>query len=699
MRGRRQVALVLVAAVAVFTAIAVAALYASPELGWRARLAKAKLSGDLPQVPVIDFVRWLRPGSPVYLGNLVETMNVQAGITNEDTSVVSARSGSELYAKHCASCHGDNAQGAAGTNLMASMESGLSDWEFLAAVKWGRPGTSMAAQPLSDPEIWNVHTFLRQEALKRDGVKSAEQRDSLPVVNVPYDAIVSADSRPDDWVTYAGNYAGHRHSPLSKINRHNVARLQLAWTAQLRGGDSNLQATPIVAGGRIFVTESPDGVVALEAASGRLLWRYRRPVPSDLSLCCGSPNRGVAILGDRIFVGTIDAQLVALDAGTGKLKWDVQVADPKLGYTMTGAPLAIRDAIVVGVAGGEFGVRGFIAAFSASDGRVLWKFDTVPGPGEPGHETWGGDSWKTGGGPTWTVGAFDPALGLVYWGIGNPSPNFNGDLRPGDNLYTNSVVALDAATGKLRWYYQFTPADEHDWDAVQQPVLADLTWNGRPRRLLLWANRNAFFYVLDRETGEFLLATPYSKQTWASGFDAKGRPMVRPESRPSATGSLVWPWVGGASNWMPPAFDRSRNLLYVPTIEAASIYFRANAVFATGKEFYGGSSRQAHNQPVTASIKAIDAQTGNIAWESQLARGGKETIRNVGGLMSTAGGLVFGGLVHEFLAYDADSGRILWRIRLGGHISAAPIAYSANGREFIAVMSGKSLFVFTLPEP
>jgi len=697
MRRRSQTALWLVAA-ALLGTTAVAALYASPELRWRARLVQAKLSGDLPQIPAIDLARWLRPGSPVYLANLPETLNVEAGISNDDTSAASARSGGELYVKQCASCHGDNGQGASGTNLMAAMESGLSDWDFLAAVKWGRAGTSMGAQPLSDSEIWNVHTFLRQEALKRVGVRSAEPRESMRAVNIPFEAIVAADSRPEDWLTYAGNYAGHRHSPLSKITRDNVAQLQLAWSAQLRGGDSNLQSTPIVAGGRIFVTESPDGVVALEAASGRLLWRYRRQVPAGLSLCCGSPNRGVAILGGQVFVGTIDAHLVALDAATGKQKWDVLVADPRLGYTMTGAPLAIKDAIVVGVAGGEFGARGFVAAFSAADGRSLWKFETIPGPGEPGHETWGGDSWKSGGGPTWTVGAFDPALGLVYWGVGNPSPLFNGDLRPGDNLYTNSVVALDAASGKLRWYYQFNPADEHDWDAVQQPVLADLAWNGKPRRLLLWANRNAFFYVLDRESGEFLLAKPFSKQTWNSGFDAKGRPVVRPESRPSPTGSLVWPWVGGAANWMPPSFDPSRNLLFVASVEAASLYFRGNAVYATGKEFLGGSSRHAHNQPVTASIKAIDVQTGNIAWENQLARGGMETIRNVGGVMSTAGGLVFGGLVHEFLAYDADSGRTLWRIRLGGHISAAPIAYYVDGREFIAVMSGKSLFVFALPE-
>jgi alcohol dehydrogenase (cytochrome c) len=365
---------------------------------------------------------------------------------------------------------------------------------------------------------------------------------------------------------------------------------------------------------------------------------------------------------------------------------------------MTGAPLALRDRVIVGVAGGEFGIRGFVAAYRASDGQLLWKFDTVPGPGKPGHDTWAGDSWKIGGAPTWTVGAYDPELNLLYWGVGNPAPPFKSKERAGVNLYSNSVVALDADSGELRWHYQFTPADEHDWDAVQQPVLAEIQWQGRPRQALLWANRNAFFYALDRKTGEFLFAKPFAKQTWNSGFTADGRPIPVLEASPTHKGSLVWP-AGGATNWWPPSYDTGRRLMYVPSIDAASIYFTSEARPEKGKEqFLGSTSVFAANQLAAASVKAIEAHTGKVRWEALLQRG-PDPPRSVGGVLSTAGGVVFVGHTDEFLALDSDTGRILWRIRVGGRINAPPVAYAVGRTQYIALMAGNALFAFSLPSP
>jgi alcohol dehydrogenase (cytochrome c) len=292
----------------------------------------------------------------------------------------------------------------------------------------------------------------------------------------------------------------------------------------------------------MFVTESPEGVTALDAKTGAVLWEFHRHVSSKIPLCCGSQNRGVAVLGKTVFVETLDAHLLALDAATGAKSWDVEVADWRQGYSMTSAPLAIDDRIVVGIAGGDLGIRGFITAYSASDGAQQWKFYTVPGPGQPGNETWGNDSWQHGGVATWSMGAYDPALGLIYWGTGNPSPVFNPKTRPGTNLYANSVVALDARTGQLRWYYQFIPSDDHDWDSAQQPVLADIKWQGQTIPALFLANRNAFFYALDRTTGRFLLAKPFAKETWASGFTSDGRPIVLPNSHPSWSGTVIWPY-------------------------------------------------------------------------------------------------------------------------------------------------------------
>jgi len=696
MRLRRILALSLVSlALLAILAFAGVRLFAPPEVGWRSAVLAAKLHGDLPDIPIRDLARWLLPGSPVYLANLAETPNPHAAIRNLLTGAGDAAQGRDLYVKHCGQCHGDAGRGNVGPNLVEAVRL-KSDWAFFATTKWGRPGTSMGPQPIEDGDIWRVHAYLRGEAL---GVAARSAKPARARVEVPPERIVDADRTPDEWLTYAGNYLGHRHSLLTQVTKDNVRRLRVAWAAQLRQVDRELQVSPIVAGGTMFVSESREGVVALDAASGEVLWTYRRAIPEGLSLCCGMPNRGVAILGSTIYVATIDAHLVALDANTGKQRWIVKVADYRAGYSMTGAPLAFGDRVVVGVAGGEFGIRGFLAAFAAADGKPLWKFHTVPGPGEPGHETWGGDSWKTGGAPTWVTGAYDPGRNLVFWGVGNPGPVYQEHARPGDNLYSNCVLALDATTGKLRWHFQFTPGDTHDWDSTQQPILGHIEWGGRQRAVVLWANRNAFFYALDRDTGEFLFAKPFVKQTWNEGFDAKGRPRIADSAKPSRTGSLVWPAIMSATNWWPPSYDRSRQLVFVPSSDAAGMYFRGEeARFERGERFEGSvASTYSPNHPTTAYVKAIDARTGEIRWEHVLETSPENFVWTVGGVLSTRTGVVFAGYRNVFRAFDADSGAELWRINLGARVRGSPIAYAVDGRQYIAVAAGSTVFAFSLP--
>ncbi|HEY1391898.1 MAG TPA: PQQ-binding-like beta-propeller repeat protein, partial [Methylibium sp.] len=514
---RLALALSLGGLVLVVAGLVTARYFAPPELRWRLQILAAKLHGDLGYIPARNLIAWLAPGSPVYLAPLADNPNPHLGIKNEYKKLEDARQGKLLYLRRCSQCHGDNAHGNSGPDLLASV-SGKSDWSFFSTAKWGRQGTSMQAQALTDQQIWQVHAYLRSEALASGrataGDKSASAR---PLVDIAAQQIIDTDANPGQWLTYAGNYAGHRHSLLPQLTKSNVGNLRLAWVAQLRQVDRDLQVSPIMAGGVMYVTESREGVVALDAKTGAVLWTFQRPVPDGVRGCCGMPNRGVAVLGQTVFVASADAYLIALDANTGQQRWITKVADYQAGYTITGAPLAVGGRVVTGIAGGEFGIRGFLAAFDAATGRPLWTFNTVPGPGEAAHDTWTGDSWKTGGAPTWTVGAYDPEQDLIIWGTGNPSPEFQAKLRPGDNLYSNSVIAVEAKTGRLRWHYQFTPADEHDWDSCQQPILADIVWQGRKRAVVLWANRNAFFYALDRKSGEFLFAKPFVKQSWNEG--------------------------------------------------------------------------------------------------------------------------------------------------------------------------------------
>ena len=390
---------------------------------------------------------------------------------------------------------------------------------------------------------------------------------ALPLASqVPYERIRRAEAEPGNWLTYSGNYFSHRFSSLKQITTANAVRLKPAWVYQIEARHK-FETTPLVVDGVMYITEPPSDATALDVRTGRPLWKYRRTIPDDVIVCCGKVNRGAAILDDLLFLGTVDGHLVALDAGSGVVRWDVAVIDYKTAHSITGAPLVVKDKVVLGIAGGEYGVRGFVDAYEAKTGKRAWRFWTVPGPGEPGFETWAGDSWKTGAATTWVTGSYDPELNLIYWGVGNPGPDWNGDVRRGDNLYSDCLLALDADTGKLKWYFQFTPHDVHDWDATQVPVLVDAVFRGKRRKLILFANRNGFYYVLDRQTGEFLTGTPFIKQTWAKGLDEKGRPIRLPNTFPTAEGTLVYPHVGGGTNWFSPSYNPATKLFYVAAQE------------------------------------------------------------------------------------------------------------------------------------
>ena len=509
---------------------------------------------------------------------------------------------------------------------------------------------------------------------------------------VPYERILNASSEPGSWLTYSGSYGAQRYSTLDQIHRDNVDELQPAWVYQTRS-TQKFEVSPLVVDGVMYITEPPSDATALDLRTGRPIWSYRRSLPEGIVTCCGQVNRGVALLDDQVFLGTVDAHLVALDARTGRVNWDIEVADFSGGYAITVAPLALKDKIIVGIAGGEYGIRGFLDAYDPITGDRLWRFWTVPGPGEPGHDTWAGDSWERGGAPTWVTGTYDPELDLLYWGTGNPGPDFIGEVREGDNLFSESLLALDPDTGELQWYFQFLPHDIHDYDSTQIPVLVDAEFEGEPRKLVLFPNRNAFYYVIDRVTGEFLVGQPFARQNWAFGLDENGRPIENPATIPSYEGALVYPDDDGAANWYSPSYSPQTNLIYQDVREKGATYYLSDANYEPGKIYMGASRRIVAGEDPRGFLRALDAMTGDLVWEIEVH------TPPWGGLMSTAGGLVFAGTIEgDFFAADAASGDVLWRFQTGGRVYANPITYMSEGRQFIAIAAGSGLFTFALPE-
>jgi alcohol dehydrogenase (cytochrome c) len=526
---------------------------------------------------------------------------------------------------------------------------------------------------------------------------------------VTADRLQRASEEPQNWLTYSGTYASQRYTELRQIDPGNVKNLELKWVLpnQVFGA---WQSTPLVVDGVMYVTQRPNDVLAVDAKTGRVFWQYRYTVSPEARVCCGSNNRGLAILGSTLFMGTLDGHLVAIDAAGGRPLWDVPVGDPRLGYSITMAPLAVKDKILVGVGGGEYGIRGFVAAFDSASGKELWRSYTVPAPGERGSETWTGDTWKTGGGSVWLTPSYDPALNLTYWGIGNPGPDWNAALRPGDNLYTDSVIALDADTGALKWHFQFTPNDTYDYDSVQVAVLADIPYRGTPTKAMMWANRNGFFYVLNRETGAFLSGAPFVKVNWASGLDAKGRPIATPQP----AGQPTWPGNQGGTNWYSPSFSPRTGLFYLSAWEGyASIFRKEPATYVPGRNFAGGGHtvvtpvpgapgpRIGRYTPVNdwtdvtghGAVIALDPQTLQRKWTFP------QYDVTDSGILTTATDLLFtGGREGYFYALDARNGAVLWKNSLGGQIVNGPIAYAMDGKQYVAVISGNSLYTFGLRE-
>lgn len=510
---------------------------------------------------------------------------------------------------------------------------------------------------------------------------------------VTFDRLLNSAREPQNWLTNGGSYDGHRFSPLDQINPRNAGSLMAKWVYQTGapsdGSNGRFESSPLVVDGILYSTAQDGRVFALDARTGRPLWKYERPSPKDIRPCCGRVNRGLAILGDKVFFGTLDAHVIALDAKTGHLVWDVTSADYKQGYSFTVAPLIVKNLVVISPAGGEYGIRGFVEAYDAGTGQRKWRFYTVPVRGEPGVETWEGESWKTGGAPAWVTGTYDPPTNTIFWTTGNPSPSNRGVGRAGDNLFSNSLLALDADSGKLKWHFQFTKHDTHDWDAIEVPMIVDQGG----KRLIVQANRNGFFYILDRTSGKLLSSTAFGTVTWSHSKDAEGRPQADPDAEPTPEGRRICPGAFGVTNWFSPAFSPKTGLFYVTANEICDKFSTAPQKYEPGNAFYGSVYIPAEDSPGLGSVKAIDPLTGKVKWEFP------HVSPSSSGLLATAGGLTFTGDAQgNVIALDAASGKALWHFQTGGEIhTSGPIAFAIDGKEYIGVTAGNALFAFGLP--
>ncbi|HXJ42106.1 MAG TPA: PQQ-dependent dehydrogenase, methanol/ethanol family, partial [Bryobacteraceae bacterium] len=518
-----------------------------------------------------------------------------------------------------------------------------------------------------------------------------------------WERIRDSAKEPQNYLSYWGDLSGQHFSALNQINAQNVKTLQAKWAVQMPG-DGVVQAIPLVVDGIMYTTGTAGtslDVRALDAKTGRQIWRYDRRQKVTNPYEINRSNRGVTILGNRLFFGTLDAALVALDVRTGTFLWEVQVADTLQGYSLTSPPLVVKDKIITGISGGEFGIPGFVEAYDPATGKKLWRWNTIPQPGEPGNETWAGESWKHGAGATWLTGSYDPALNTLYWTVGNPGPDINGDVRKGDNLYTCSVVALDPDTDQLKWHYQFTPNDTHDWDATEDVVLVDRMWHGQQRKLLLQANRNGVFYVLDRVTGQFLAGTPFVRASWVKGFDEKGRPITTENWRASPEGAVVYPSLGGGSNFQAPSYSPITGWMYFAYFDGPGNYSIGPAPFEPGRQFQGrgtgggfGAPAANGQAPPSQGVQAFDPETSKTVWKFELSQNSLSP-----GVMATAGGVVFAASAEgNFFALDAKTGKALWKFGAGAAIPSSPMSYSVDGKQYVAVSSANVLYSFALPD-
>jgi len=634
--------------------------------------------------------------------------------TGSDASAQTLESGRKSFEQRCARCHGADGEGAEMGPTIAVRLSALEDRDLAILIRDGRPLRGMPGNVMPEPEAAGLMKFLR--TLEREAPKvvrrTAQTTDGRTldgqVLGQGFDdlQLLTDDKRvhllraagdrfrpvtsETEWPTYNGDPGGNRYTTLTQIDKTTVTRLAPRWLFSIPDAGL-LQVTPVVVGGIMYVT-APNQCYALDAGTGREIWHFKRPPTKGVS--GGNANRGVGVAGDRVFMVTDHAHIIALHRFTGELLWDTELADWHQNYAASSAPLPAGDLVISGVSGGEHGANGFVAAYDQATGNEVWRFWTVPRPGEPGSETWQGKDIEHGGAPTWFTGSHDPVLDLVYWPTGNPAKEYNGDDRKGDNLYSDSILALDRKTGKLVWHYQFTPHDVWDWDATQTSVLVDVDWQGRPRKLMLHADRNGFFYVFDRRDGTLLLAKPFVRNlTWASGIGADGRPLRRPDQEPSTAGTRVCPSQEGATNWFSPSFNPATGLFYVQTLEKCSIYTKSDqGDWERGRTYLGGTQRAA-SDPKSRVLRAIDIRTGAIAWE--LAQPGPGV--SWGGTLTTATGLVFvaedGG---SFMAVDTESGKPLWSFPTNQTWKASPMTYMFDGTQYVAVASGPNIIAFAI---
>jgi alcohol dehydrogenase (cytochrome c) len=634
-----------------------------------------------------------------------------------------AAAGQQIFAQRCASCHGTDGGGGEFAPSILERVPLRTDDELIHLLHNGLPSGMPAFPDIVDTQRTNLISYLRTLkpfageaaarakvtlddgktleglALNRDaaGMQLLGDDHQLYLLRKTTSGAYRRVTSQQDWPSYNGETTGSRYSTMKQITSSNASRLQAKWIFTLQGtGARGVQATPAVVDGVMYVT-FVNQCYALDAGSGRLVWHYQRRLTSGLvGNAVSGANRGVAVAGDKVFMVTDNDHLIALNRITGALVWETAMADWRQNYNSTGAPLIVGSMVVSGTSGGDEGARGFVAAFDQATGKEVWRFWTVPKRGEPTSETWKGDGIDHPGGATWLTGTYDKELDTLYWPVGNPGDDLIGDDRPGDNLYTDSVVALNPATGKLKWFFQFTPHDVHDYDAMTPPSLVDAVWEGKPRKLMVQANRNGFFYVLDRTNGKFLLGKQYTTElTWASGLTPEGRPIVVPGKEPTHEGTVVCPWLNGATNWYSASWNPETSLYYVQTNDKCGVFTRTDTPFQLGHGYMGGSFRSDPADPGRRVLRAFNIETGKPSWE--LVQTGDGT--SFGGVLSTAGGVVmYGADDGTFAAADATTGKPLWSFQTNEDPHASPMTYMFDQKQYVAVAMGSNIIAFGLPD-
>ena len=680
---RKVLIVVMIALVCLLIAILI------PGIRVRLQIVYLDLLGRIPDLEMSELPALLLPGAgQPKISRLVSTHNPYAVIHIPSDKPADIEAGATIFREQCAVCHSPDGSGSPAAPALFGREfrHGDTEWAVYRTIRDGVPNTGMAPHPLGHRQLWQLVAFIRSLGVPGEGVVAAEEESTkLHQVRVSYDELAALEKAGDDWLTYSGTYSSSRHSALGQIDARNANTLTMRWMHQLVGGHDKIESSPVVRDGVMYFTVPPARVIAVDAATGHQIWAHDHPY--EFKGGGEGPlgqNRGVALLGDRLFVGNWDSKLTALSASTGKVLWEVTTGEYP-GTYISGAPLVYRDLVVTGVGSPPGFGRAFIAAYDVNTGKERWRFVTIPGPGTAGNATWAGDSWRKGGAGTWLTGSYDPQSDVLYWGVGNPRPDFDGSTRKGDNLYSDCVVALRGTTGELLWHFQFTPGDTHDWDANQVPLIADRNTAQGLEKRLLWANRNGFYYVLDRTSGAFRLGVPFAKETWTPGLDKQGRPIPLPSTGASVQGVSTYPGAKGATNWWSPSYDRDLDLVFIPVLEEGMIFFPSAQTLPTtgGRSFY-------------TAIRALDATTGKLVWEHRQET--RSDDDNTSGVMSTSGGVVFGADHGAFFALDSRTGNLLWTVETGGVIYGPPVTYRVAGEQFVSIISGRNLMTFALPQ-